>query len=92
MQALTHREKEITMATTTVEKKTTSYQPVFPEQYPKECYRCKIPTVCEKFVVEGGKADTCIFVCPKSPGMTAEGKPLYLGKVRERYSTRGQQK
>ncbi|MFA7346287.1 MAG: hypothetical protein WCZ86_00870 [Desulfurivibrionaceae bacterium] len=80
------------MATTTAEEKTTSYQPVFPEQYPKECHRCKIPTACEKFVVEGGKADMCIFFCPKNPGMTAEGKPLYLGKVKERHSTRGQQK
>lgn len=43
-----------------------SYQPVFPNQYPKKCTSCKTPDVCEKFVVAGQKRDACIFICPKN--------------------------
>lgn len=64
-------------------KNKSAYQPVFPTQYPQECKSCKSPDVCEKFVVKGSKADVCIFFCPKNPGMTADGRPLYLGKVKE---------
>ena len=42
------------------------YQPIFPQQYPKECKLCKTPDVCEKFVAAGQKRDACIFVCPKN--------------------------
>lgn len=66
------------MATTTVGEKTTSYQPVFPEQYPKKCHRCKTPTVCEKLVIRGQKEDACIFICPKDawprPAKTKRGQ------------------
>jgi hypothetical protein len=43
-----------------------AYQPVFPEQYPKECKSCRTPGICEKFVAAGQKRDACIFVCPKN--------------------------
>ena len=62
------------MATT--KKEIASFQPVFPEQYPQECQSCKTPTVCEKFMVEGLKADTgcCIFICPRRHRKVAPSK------------------
>lgn len=63
--------------------KSTPYQPVFPTQYPQGCKSCKTPDGCEKIVVKGNKAEVCIFFCPKNPGKTTDGKPIYLGRLKE---------
>ena len=68
---------------TATKNKSTPYQPVFPTQYPQGCKSCKNPDGCEKFVVKGSKADVCIFFCPKNPGKTTDGKPIYLGRLKE---------
>jgi len=69
------------MATT--KKEIASFQPVFPKQYPQECQSCKTPTVCEKFMVGGLKADTgcCIFICPRRHRKVAPSKSKIDGNM-----------
>lgn len=35
------------------------------EQRPKECKKCKTPTICEKLIPKGTKTFVCIWFCPK---------------------------
>lgn len=60
---------------TTIPQKAPFY-PVFPKQYPQECQSCKTPSICEKFMVGGLKADRgcCIFICPRRHRKVAPSK------------------